>query len=387
MSLPQASARATREIDWSPRNSELVLLVFLPLYLGLIWNTHLPLSIPLLKAFAFKGAQLVGGVYLLAVPLVISKALWWRFSRTGVTRLDREVWRAAANPFCSTSFLFLSMKRAVVVLGSIYLFLHLKHLILWFHTANYDQFFWDLDRWLHFGVQPNIALLEFLSGYPAAQVMLDWLYMKYFDFMLLVAVLFMLEPRSRKLSDAFFTAYSLFWLVGGLSYFAYPADGPCYAMLAQYSVGMDTAERAHLFRFPLQTDLPEKYLTAYQEAKIPTAKYFQQRLWKDRQVFLAGKGYPGAFYGVAAMPSLHVAAVTMMSVFLFAVSGLLGLLGTAFLVVTLVGSVVLQWHYAIDGYAGVIFGLATAFLALRTPRLLGRCGDDDLSQFRTPIRD
>jgi membrane-associated phospholipid phosphatase len=67
------------------------------------------------------------------------------------------------------------------------------------------------------------------------------------------------------------------------------------------------------------------------------------------------------------MPSLHVAAVVMFAWFLWRLSPLAGLIGVAYAAAIGIGSVFLQWHYAIDGYAGVFLAAATVWLAVRLP--------------------
>jgi hypothetical protein len=60
------------------------------------------------------------------------------------------------------------------------------------------------------------------------------------------------------------------------------------------------------------------------------------------------------FGGVSAMPSMHVAGITFVTIVGWHISRWLGLALTAFAVLILIGSVVLAWHYAIDGYAGAL---------------------------------
>ncbi|MCB0325158.1 MAG: phosphatase PAP2 family protein, partial [Bdellovibrionales bacterium] len=147
---------------------------------------------------------------------------------------------------------------------------------------------------------------------------------------------------------------------------AYPADGPCYSILLEQSVD-DPAQRSHVAKFPVTRDVPDSYLQTYTESKIWTAKAYQFQLWTDRRRFLRGERFPGLFYGISAMPSLHVAAVTMIAFFLFHVSTLLGIIGTCYAIVTFIGSIFLQWHYAVDGYIGFIMALLICVIAKKLP--------------------
>jgi hypothetical protein len=58
------------------------------------------------------------------------------------------------------------------------------------------------------------------------------------------------------------------------------------------------------------------------------------------------------FIGISAMPSLHVGGVVLLALTGWARSRALGLLFWAYGAVILAGSVLLGWHYAIDGYVG-----------------------------------
>jgi membrane-associated phospholipid phosphatase len=73
------------------------------------------------------------------------------------------------------------------------------------------------------------------------------------------------------------------------------------------------------------------------------------------------------FYGIAAMPSLHVAAVVLFARFLARLSILAGIVGALYAVAIAVGLVLLQWHYAVDGYAGILLAVCTSGAALPLP--------------------
>ena len=56
---------------------------------------------------------------------------------------------------------------------------------------------------------------------------------------------------------------------------------------------------------------------------------------------------------MSAMPSLHVGGAVVVALALRTVSPLVAALGWASVVLVLVGSVALGWHYAIDGYVSI----------------------------------
>lgn len=57
-------------------------------------------------------------------------------------------------------------------------------------------------------------------------------------------------------------------------------------------------------------------------------------------------------FGISAMPSIHVAAATLLACLGFAVHRVLGALLAVVALLTLLSSVMLGWHYGLDGYVG-----------------------------------
>jgi membrane-associated phospholipid phosphatase len=67
---------------------------------------------------------------------------------------------------------------------------------------------------------------------------------------------------------------------------------------------------------------------------------------------------PQSVNAISAFPSMHVASSVLMACFAFQWSRLAGLITTAFAVVIMIGSVLLAWHYAVDGYAGALIAIS-----------------------------
>ena len=63
------------------------------------------------------------------------------------------------------------------------------------------------------------------------------------------------------------------------------------------------------------------------------------------------------FGGISAMPSIHLAIATVYALLAFNVRRWLGVVFCGNLILTQVGSVILGWHYAVDGYAGILLAL------------------------------
>ena len=97
------------------------------------------------------------------------------------------------------------------------------------------------------------------------------------------------------------------------------------------------------------------------------AKYYSTYLWRNYEAQAVG---PGS--GISAVPSLHVAIVTLNAFFVREVFGKLwGALAWLFVAVISFSSVYLGWHYAIDAYISIVLVAVIYWVGLkldRTPR-------------------
>ncbi len=200
-----------------------------------------------------------------------------------------------------------------------------------------DQLLLGWDRWLFLGHSPGVLLHDLLGQHVAAWVLTVW----YETFPTLVVVAFpaavVLAPRLR---DAYASIAALVWvwILGTASYYAIPSLGPFHA------APQDFAGLPHL----MIQDTQARYLA-------------------DRAHLLADPSASGAFAQVAAFASLHVAMT----------AGILGIAWwhrlrrtttvlTVFLAGTLVATVYLGWHFAVDDLAGLLIAAAAWWLGPRT---------------------
>ncbi|NLF26066.1 MAG: hypothetical protein GX589_10480, partial [Deltaproteobacteria bacterium] len=214
----QSFRQSFLEIDWRLRPYEIIFLCFALISTVLVFQTPLPLSGRLAKAFILPLCTILLGMYACATLIVAIKAiaLGMRHGWKSLTR--REYFFPILLPYFSLDFLMRSIRRGLALFGTIFFFLHLKHVILWINPTNHDLFFWNLDRLLHFGLQPNAWMIERFGQNHDFALLIDWLYIKYFSYKEIVSLLFLLELKGRKLSECFFSAYALLWALGGLSY-------------------------------------------------------------------------------------------------------------------------------------------------------------------------
>lgn len=58
--------------------------------------------------------------------------------------------------------------------------------------------------------------------------------------------------------------------------------------------------------------------------------------------------------GISAMPSMHVAVTVLITLYAFSRSRIAGIISATYTICIMIGSVVLAWHYALDGYVSIV---------------------------------
>jgi hypothetical protein len=217
--------------------------------------------------------------------------------------------------------------------------IELKASIPALNPFSWDQAFIDLDRLLHFGTDPW-RLLQPVLGLPYVTFAINIAYNFWFVLMFGLWFWFAFQDRHSQLRDRFFLAFSLAWLVGGgIMALAFSSAGPVYLANLGFADNPYTDLMAYLHKVHTEV-IPLWALDA------------QQMLWD-------GYTKPDVdFLGISAFPSMHNAIVTVFACAAWSINRTFGKLITAYAAIILVGSVHLGWHYAVDGYAGIILGLA-----------------------------
>ena len=77
--------------------------------------------------------------------------------------------------------------------------------------------------------------------------------------------------------------------------------------------------------------------------------YYQAYLWDLQEAGVTGFGS-----GISAFPSVHVALAALNAMFAWSLDRRLGLAAWGYAAFVQFSSVYLAWHYAIDGYAGIV---------------------------------
>ena len=205
-----------------------------------------------------------------------------------------------------------------------------------------------LDRWLHGGIDPW-QIIDPLLGGALTTFVLNVVYNLWFFIMFAALFWFMFLAKNEVLRLRFFLSFVLCWAINGsLLAMLFASSGPGFFQ----------------YLYPDQTNpyqgLMESLRAADQVYPV-WALGTQQVLWDIYQ-----SGELGVGGGISAMPSMHVSIACLIFLVAREYGRKASILGGVFLLVILLGSVRLAWHYAIDGYlsmltSGVIWLLSGYF--------------------------
>jgi len=212
-------------------------------------------------------------------------------------------------------------------------FTSVKSAIPLMHPYSLDPLFARLDSLIHGG--HAWELIHPAVGYPIVTYVLNFAYNLWFIVAWIIFALVAVMIEDRKLREQYLVAFCACWiLLGSVAAIVLSSAGPCY-----YGLLYPTDPYAPLM----------SYLRSVNEMYNLMALKTQDMLWESHVSNRAGP-----VSGISAMPSLHVAVAMLNAVLLSKLSRAWGIFGWIYLMLILVGSVHLGWHYAIDGYVSII---------------------------------
>tara|TARA_B100001179_G_scaffold152796_1_gene111209 strand:- start:1677 stop:2525 length:849 start_codon:yes stop_codon:yes gene_type:complete len=198
-------------------------------------------------------------------------------------------------------------------------------------------FSWDLtltnwDRFLHGGKLPWEILHDSIGSYTTTHI-LSTFYKIWFIIKFGTMIWQAFAKENEELREQFFLSTLLSWIIiGTILATIFSSVGPCfYGKLYPDSIDPYAELMAHIYAADA---LGKVY-------DVPAMEY----LWS---AYMGHSG--GVFSGISAFPSMHVSLATIFMLTGWRISKFIGILFTCFFVLTLVGSVYLGWHYAVDGY-------------------------------------
>jgi hypothetical protein len=220
-----------------------------------------------------------------------------------------------------------------VLFGAIVVPVHITFQALKQSLAPVRGFPWDetlarLDHAVHGG--PAWHWYRFLLNEPSLLKVLDMLYVSWFVCLGLV-VIWLSWTHERRLRQRALLALLVLWIgAGTLGAWTLASSGPCY----RTAVDADAAALVH-------------ELDASGAAVI--ARTNQRIVWDATETHQWLR-----FGGVSAMPSLHVGFAVLIAIIAWQRRRWIGAVVSVYALLVQVGSVVLAWHYGIDGYAGAL---------------------------------
>ena len=288
-------------------------------------------ALPLAGLHAPPGGILapVAGVFLAAFLLLVPLSRW----SPGMALRLANVLTAAAIMTCIE----------VAALG-------FKASIPLLNPWSWDAALASLDRLLHAGHDPWQLLLPSTEQEYVLKA-LDLAYSLWFPLLLASWFLIGAGGRHDRLKNRYLIAFLLTWMIGGnLLATLFSSAGPAFLRDLGLTAASHDALLARL---------------AHADALLGlTAPDLQAVLW---QQYEAGMNI---FGGISAFPSMHNALAALMALAAWQAHRGLGILMTVFAALIYAGSILLAWHYAVDGIAGIAIAFLCWHIAGRIARHL-----------------
>jgi hypothetical protein len=236
-------------------------------------------------------------------------------------------------------WLGLALRLWIVSLVFTYTYFWVKVCVPLVNERLLDSSLWKLDRLLHGGLSPSVFLVELFQG----SSLTPWLDVWYGWWLpsITYAIGFFCAYPSAAVRRRVMTSCALIWTLGCWTYTAFPAVGPIY----------------------IDSTLWEEI-----QVELPRASSAQEMLWDNYRTVVAGRSGTLTRFnptrGVAAMPSLHVGAHWLFMLWMWRYARPLFVPAVIGTFLTFLGSIVTGWHYAIDGYVGVLLAQLSYWAAL-----------------------
>ena len=229
----------------------------------------------------------------------------------------------------------------LIMVMFMYVFVELKASIPILNPYSWDQALDHADRVLHFGTHPW-QWLQPILGYAPLTFVINVNYSIWFAVMWIVWVYFAFLETDSIIRTRFFLTFFTAWIVGGgLMAIWFSSMGPCF----YGRIGLTPDPYAGLM----------DYLRQANEVVPIWAVAVQDLLWQ---------GYNGdqLIEGISAMPSMHNGTALLFVLAAYPVNRLMGWILAIHGALIFIGSIVLAWHYAIDGYAAAALVLVLWWL-------------------------
>ena len=231
----------------------------------------------------------------------------------------------------------------IVCMALTYTYFWVKVCVPLLRTDLYDPALWKLDRFMHLGFSPSVFATALFETSDVAGWLDRWYGL--WTPSVLVMLAFFTASADSLLRRRFMLSCVFLWGLGCWLYVALPALGPIFYV-------------------------PELWKEI--AGRIPSASAMHDALWANYQKMLAGRnGVLREFnpiYAIAAMPSLHVGAHALFAIWSWRHARPISLVFIVATFFTFLGSLVTGWHYAVDGYVGILLAFVSYRLAFALER-------------------
>jgi PAP2 superfamily len=314
----------------------LVWLVSISLGVAVVVRFVLGVPIPLMQMSLPDRVQRAFRYALLLGPLLVAAAIAryrWGLRRTSdQTVPELGAWRRALAAVRTNA---LTVRVVLAVATGLLLAILLSVVGVWKASIpllspwHWDPTLMAADRWLHGGVLPQDWTRQWFG--PTATRFLDRMYYLWFRLLALFMVWESFRAPSNERLRALLSLGLAYTLLGNLGAILLSSGGPVY------------------YDRLVGTPSPYAAQTAYLEGiRGLHAKRIQRSIWTWLQTH---QYIP--FGSISAMPSMHVGVATVMALASWRQNRWLGAAGWLYVLLIFLGSVQLNWHYAVDGYVAV----------------------------------
>jgi hypothetical protein len=277
-------------------------------------------------------AIVLGAIALDVLPRILRRAGWpsraWpRRTATAAREVMRERWPASHWWFALNGVAAWYLSYAA--------FRNVKSMAPFVHGRVYDDPMAAVDRFLFAGHEPGALLHTWLGTGIAAHV-LSAVYIVWIGLVPASIAIALVWTRHTRAGEWYVTALALDWCLGAATYVLLPSVGPIYSDPQTFA------------------GLPETYVTRLQES-----------MWADRVAVLADPVGAETLQTIAAFASLHVGIMVTICLIaeLVRLPRWVRVSGWVFLGLTIVSTVYLGWHFAVDVIGGAALGTFAVWLA------------------------
>ena len=297
-----------------------MLLIFGLIWLYMIYVKGLPLVIPDISSMIFVGKHYLSPL-LYALVIQFFVITFWKRKRD-------SVW---------IPYLYIPL-----ILCTVLLHFNFKSWTPLVNATLYDPIYMNIDYYLSSIVQWSQVMILELPFYSP-----EYLYYKVFIIMFIVSFVVHLTFDSMQNFRKVVVGFCLILLIGGISYWLFPAIGPF--VYQDYTTGFT----------PVQHRMYTLYSYVCDNRLIPPG-YFTSAL--------------------AAMPSLHVAHSFFLTFMAIRSVKILGFLYVPLFVYIFIAAIASRWHYIIDLPFGILLSITVIWLVNRIYSDSQHVNNPDLSR-------